>query len=246
MISVCMATYNGSKYIEYQLESILIQLNEGDEIVVVDDASTDNTVQLVENIKDSRIKLFKNHKNLGVIRSFSKSICLSKGELIFLSDQDDIWLPGKVDKIVSVFVNKLDVTLCLTDSKIIDDHGTLGNKTYFQLRGGFSSSLLSNIVKNKFLGCSIAFRSSMVGNILPFPKNIPSHDMWIGLINTIYGKIDYIDEPLFLYRRHSENVSSMSHEKVHTMIKWRLIVIYRLFQRIFLFSNNKNNKNNKI
>ena len=66
MISVCMATYNGSKYIGYQLESILIQLNEGDEIVVVDDASTDNTVQLVENIRDSRIKLFKNHNSNGI------------------------------------------------------------------------------------------------------------------------------------------------------------------------------------
>ena len=70
----------------------------------------------------------------------------------------------------------------------------------------------------------------MKEHILPFPKNIPAHDMWIGIMNVIYGKVVYIDKPLFLYRRHSENVTSMSHAKIHTILKWRLVLVYRLLQ----------------
>jgi glycosyltransferase involved in cell wall biosynthesis len=233
MISVCMATFNGNKYITLQLESILMQLNEGDEIVIVDDASTDETVQLIKNIQDSRIKLFENMQNMGVIPSFSRSIYLARGEVIFLSDQDDIWLPNKVKEVMNIFAKKMDTTLCLSDAKIIDGTGSIRKNTYFQIRGKFTPSLFQNIIKNRFLGCSISFKSSMKEHILPFPKNIPAHDMWIGIMNLIYGKVAYIDKPLFLYRRHTENVTSMSHAKIHTVLKWRLALVYRLLQNTF-------------
>ena len=234
MISVCMASFNGSKYIELQLESILVQIGSNDEIVIVDDSSTDDTVAIIENFNDSRIRIFENIDNIGVIGSFGRAMGLAKGDIIFLSDHDDIWLPTKVDKIMSVFLKDSDVTLCLTDAHIIDGFGEFKGETYFKRRQGFKQGVLANIIQNKFLGCAIAFRASLINRIFPFPSYIPAHDIWIGLINEVYGKSFFIDEPLFSYRRHSANVSSMTHENLIKMLQWRIILIFQLFRRVVI------------
>src|SRR5690554_2119128 len=101
MISVCMATYNGGRYIEEQLNSILSQLGPDDEVIICDDCSTDNTVEKATAIGDSRIKIFRNEKNLGYIRNFEKSVVLANGDYIFLSDQDDIWPSGRIALMLS-------------------------------------------------------------------------------------------------------------------------------------------------
>ena len=202
-----------------------------DEVVIVDDASKDDTVLKIRNFNDPRIKLFENNHNLGVISTFEKSLGHAIGDFIFLSDQDDIWLPNKINKMMEQFFKNSEVTLCLSDASIIDDNGIININTYFEQRGLFKHSVLSNILKNKFLGCSIAFKKSMLSHILPIPNKIPAHDMWIGLINEIYGKSAFINEPLFQYRRHSENVSSMTHESAIRMIRWRIILIFQLCLR---------------
>ena len=233
MISVCLASFNGSKYIEEQIKSILIQIELGDEIVVVDDASEDNTVAIARNLEDPRIKIFQNDRNVGVIGSFERSMRLAQGDIIFLSDQDDVWLPNKVSKIMQAFWEDSAVTLCLSDAMIVDAGGEVKKNTYFEQRGAFKHGVVANVIKNKFLGCSIAFKKSLIMRILPFPSEIPAHDMWIGLINEIYGKSTFINEPLFQYRRHSENVSSMVHENLLRMLRWRIILIYQLTWRVF-------------
>ena len=98
MISVCIATYNGEKYILEQILSILPQLKENDEIIVSDDSSTDTTLEIIKNINDKRIQIFKNTGNHGVNSNFDNALKRAHGEYIFLSDQDDVWLPGKVDR----------------------------------------------------------------------------------------------------------------------------------------------------
>ena len=236
MISVCMATFNGSNYIEEQLKSILVQIDINDEIIIVDDTSSDNTLSLIYNFNDPRIKIFKNALNSGVIKSFERAVSLAKGDVIFLSDQDDIWLPDKVEKIMNLFTSDCSLTLCLSDANIIDGSNIIQDDTYFERRDGFKSGIFSNIIKNKFLGCSIAFKQSIVGHILPIPLTVPAHDMWIGIINEIYGKSEYIDTPLFQYRRHSHNVSSMKHENILIMLRWRIILIYHLLRRVALIS----------
>lgn len=95
MISVCMATYNGEEYIKEQLESILCQLGEMDEIIISDDGSTDNTLNIIESYNDSRIKIHINTGKHGFVYNFENALQKAKGEYIFLSDQDDIWLPEK-------------------------------------------------------------------------------------------------------------------------------------------------------
>jgi glycosyltransferase involved in cell wall biosynthesis len=231
MISVCMASFNGSKYIEEQLKSILSQLAADDEVVIVDDSSQDDTVSKILSFNDPRINLVKNDVNCGVITSFERSIRHACGDFIFLSDQDDVWLPGKVNKIMELFTDFPAVTLCLSDALIIDEFGEPNARTYFETRGSFKRGILSNIIKNRFLGCAIAFKKSTVSYALPIPSNIPAHDMWIGLINEIYGKTIFIKEPLFHYRRHSYNVSSMTRANIVTMMRWRFILIYQLSLR---------------
>ena len=122
--------------------------------------------------------------------------------------------------------------MVITDTKIIDSNNLVIAESYFKKRGGFKLGFISNMIKNKYLGCTMAFNPNMRRFILPFPDKIPSHDMWIGLMNSIYGEIRFIDIPLMGYRRHGENVSPIVHQSIWKIIIWRLIFIYRLFQRI--------------
>ena len=235
-ISVCMATYNGATYLRLQLESILSQLGSNDEIVLVDDHSSDNTLKLVDEIGDKRIQVYQNQVNLGVQLSFERAISLSSGDLIFLSDQDDLWYPNKIAKYIDVFASKPDVTLVLSDARIIDKNGIPLVNSFYATRGRFKAGVVSNLFKNKYLGCVIAFRRELLSKILPFPLLIPQHDMWIGLINGVYGKAYFISEPLIDYRRHDTNTSLASYyNRGHplNMIKLMLILFTCLINRIF-------------
>ncbi len=176
MISVCIASYNGSQWIDAQLLSILPQLGCDDEIVLVDDASTDNTLHKVELLDDPRIRMFSNARNLGVDQTFQKALSFARGKILFLSDQDDIWYAGKVDRVLQAFDEHPDVTLVLSDARIIDSEGRVISESYFGDRGKFIPGVFASIVKSKFLGCTIAVRSGMRDRFLPFPKKIPGHD----------------------------------------------------------------------
>ncbi len=236
--SVCLATYNGSKYIEIQIISILKQLNQGDEIIIVDDASTDETLALINNFRDSRIRLIKNQINIGVVKTFEKALSNATGDIIFLSDQDDIWLPEKVQKFVKIFKTYPDITLVLSDAQIIDSHGQITADSFFKLRGKFVANPISNLIKSKHHGCTLAFRKEMTKFFLPFPADTPMHDIWIGIMNGIYGKAFYIDEPLIQHRRHDTNTGRgvSKHSGILQMIKWRFILAKNV--AIFMFKQN--------
>lgn len=234
-ISVVMATYNGAPYIELQLQSILCQLTDNDEVILVDDYSVDATLELVERIGDSRIQVFRNNANMGVQRSFERAIGLASGDIIFLSDQDDIWHPKKVSLFNRVFEELSDVTLVLSDARIIDYEGKEVIKSFFERRGGFVPGVVSNLIKNRYLGCVMAFRRVLVNRILPFPLFIPQHDMWIGLVNGIYGEAYFINQPLVEYRKHGTNASFASSNKrgsLVQMVSWRWALIKNLVIRI--------------
>ena len=145
MISVCMATYNGGKYIKEQLDSILPQLGKEDELVISDDGSKDNTYSIIQSYGDERIKLFYNHGKHGFVGNFENALKQCKGDYIFLSDQDDIW---KVNK-VSVVMEKLkDYSLVIHDAEIVDGEGISKGYTY---SSGMhhSSSFLMNLWKTR-------------------------------------------------------------------------------------------------
>ena len=126
-ISVCIATYNGENYIESQLISILTELNIKDEVIIVDDCSSDDTIKVIRSISDSRIKLFFNEKNIGHIKSFERAINLSTGSVIFLSDQDDVWISGRVVDMVQKMQDD-NSNILFSSFNSIDENGRELNK----------------------------------------------------------------------------------------------------------------------
>lgn len=235
MISVCMATYNGGKFIREQLESILSQLSSDAEIVIADDDSADDTLAVVKSIGDARLRLLPAEKHLGVIYNFERALQASKGEIIFLADQDDVWLPGKVEKVLAA-LNEADLVIhdawMLRPSGISDSSWTRAGK----LSGirAYKSGVIANWWKNTFTGCCIAFRRNILDKALPFPKNLPMHDQWLGLVAEKNFKVKSIDEPLVEYRRHHANATHIGNSPagVFQKIKWRLNLAKALFSNV--------------
>ncbi len=233
-----MATFNGSKYIREQLDSILCQLGEKDEVVISDDCSTDDTVEIIRSYNDPRIQIhtFKREKK-GFLpvqlttTNYENAIKLSKGDYIFLADQDDVWLPTKV-KDTMHYLSDLgyDYTLSnyyITDSdlKVIGESSLLSFNKWKSLFG-----------YAPFHGGTTAFRRSILKDVLPFPKNIQSHDRWIGWIATFkYKYLIFQPERLIYYRRHRANVSTSSGKSKNSIfyrIKTRLEYCYHLIGRL--------------
>ena len=223
-ISVCMATYNGGKFIEAQIGSILPQLSNGDEIIVVDDASQDDTVEKIQSLGDPHIRITRNEKNLGVIKSFEKALMLARNNIIFLSDQDDIWRADKVRSISPVFEQRPEIMLVVSNGELIDEAGTLMN-TRIHNESNAPMHPFANLVKNRYHGCMMTFRRDILKVALPFPADIPMHDSWLGLVAATVGRAEYLNQPLVFYRRHSSNVTSGRHGPVAKMIgdRWGLL-----------------------
>lgn len=225
-----MPVYNGSQYLKDQLASILKQLAVDDQVVIIDDASTDNTMDIIGEFDDHRLVVLNNDGNMGVIASVEKAIQTAEGELIFLSDQDDIWLDGKVEAIKQVFREDLEVTLVVSDAVVIDEKDQIVSDSFYLERSRFVPGVISNFIKNKYMGCTMAFRSDMREYILPIPGNIPMHDVWIGILNNIYGKCYFIDKPLVAYRRHRTNTSK-GRQRLPQIIVWRWRLVRDLLRR---------------
>ena len=222
-VSVCMAAYNGERHIKAQLQSILAQLEAEDEVVVVDDASTDGTRECVRALGDSRIRLIEHSRNLGVSRTFEDAICAGLGEILFLSDQDDLWATKKLATMLRAFQLIPAVDVVVSDAALIDENGSLLAKSYYAQRGKFRSSVLPNIFRCSYLGCTMAFRSRIRAKILPFPARADVlHDVWIGAVNSLSGgKTLYLDHPLVLYRRHEGNATGNKRLTIARQIRIR-------------------------
>lgn len=227
--SVAMATYNGEQYLRTQLESILSQLDSDDEVVIVDDASTDSTVNLVEGFNDPRILLLRNSVNLGVLKSFERAIKTTSGEILFLSDQDDVWHADKVRVVTAAFADP-SVTLVLSDAVIINADGKLIASSFFGATGRFEPGVLKTLIRNRYLGCTMALRRCLVQRVLPFPARTPMHDMWIGIVNQVHGKMTFLDQSLMSYRRHDANVSQNG--SLRQRLVWRINLLGNLFQAL--------------
>jgi glycosyltransferase involved in cell wall biosynthesis len=210
-ISVCMAAFQGEKFIAAQLRSILVQLSQDDEVIVVDDHSSDRTCEEVRSLKDPRVRLIERAANQGVAKTFEQALACAGGTVIFLSDQDDIWDPQKVETILRAFQHKPDVMLIATDASLIDSGGDPLGSSYYESRGKFRPGLLSNLIRCKFLGCTMAFRSELLRLVLPFPRHFDVlHDLWIGTVNSVtHGGTLYLDEPLVQYRRHPDSATAV-------------------------------------
>ncbi|MEW6186205.1 MAG: glycosyltransferase [Thermodesulfobacteriota bacterium] len=229
-ISVCIATFNGEKYIYDQVKSIIDQLGENDEIVVSDDSSTDRTLEIIKNFNDKRIKIFPGNTFFNPVYNFENAIKQAVGEIIVLSDQDDIWLENKLDVIRRYFQNKTESLFTIVlDGQIIDERGKVIEESIFRmLKSG--KGIIKNIIRNTYMGCCMAFSRRVINVILPFPPKIPMHDTWIGLLSELNGVVDFIPEKTLLKRSHKENRSLRSFDGFQ-MIKWRFYLICYLLLR---------------
>jgi len=217
-----MATYNGEQYIKEQIDSILYQLSENDEVIISDDSSTDTTVDIIKSYEDSRIVLYENQKFKSPIFNFENAIKQSTGDIIVLADQDDVWLSNKTEIINSYFTSKL--SLLVMNAKLVDENlKVIDNSIFDKLKS--KKGFLKNMYRNSYLGCSMAFSSDLKKYILPFPRKISMHDVWIGLISEIYGHVFFNDKITLLHRRHSRTSTKNSYSLMQKII-WRLYNFY--------------------
>jgi glycosyltransferase involved in cell wall biosynthesis len=224
-LSVCMAAYNGERYVEDQLRSILHQLHAQDEVIVVDDASKDRTRDIIRSFNDDRIRLVEHPRNCGVVATFEDAIRNATGDILFLADDDDIWAPNKVERIVEMFLKHPEAQIVASRISIIDEQGLPSLDMCYNNRKVFCSSFWKNILRNHFQGSAMAFRSSLLNAVLPFPKHVGFlHDQWIGTRNAISGgPAVFIEEPLLFYRRHSQNFSKKMHRSQQVKVRLQLL-----------------------
>jgi len=211
-VSVCIATYNGEKFIANQLKSILGQLSNMDEVIVSDDGSQDCTIEIIRKLNDPRIRLFFNPGEKNVNSNFENALKQAGGKYIFLSDQDDIWESNKLFVMLS-YLNQYD--LVVSDCSIIDKKGHCIQSSFFDLRRS-GKGILKNIRANTYMGACMAFNRWILDRALPFPENIPMHDWWIGLIGDLFGTTMFCREKLVRYRRHGNNLSPLASEIRYT------------------------------
>jgi len=231
-ISVCMATYNGEKYIYKQVSSILNQLSATDELIISDDKSNDQTISILESFQDDRIKIFTNIKSKGPIGNFENALSKASGKIVFLADQDDIWLDNKIQTHKELH-SKYD--LVISDAKVVDESGQLIYDSFFEQRGS-RSGLINNLIKNSYIGCCMSFNQKILNYALPFPTYIHMHDWWIGLIGELKGNTVFCNNKLMNYVRHQNNASPTLSKSGYSGLKRmknRLQLLYGLIFILF-------------
>jgi glycosyltransferase involved in cell wall biosynthesis len=226
MVSVCMATYNGAKYIKAQLDSILKQLDPNDEIVISDDSSDDDTVDIIRSLADARIKLHVGNTFKDPIKNFQNCLQMASGQYIFLSDQDDVWMEGKYIK-MRALLHVYD--LVISDSIIVDENLKMIKPSFFKYFGS-GKGIIKNITRSGYYGSCMAFTSKLLKRALPFPdtKEI-GHDLWIGLVGELTGKVLFYKQPFLLYRRHDATFThtglGKSRRSTYQKLRGRVIML---------------------
>ncbi len=243
MISVCMATYNGARFIREQIDSILPQLGTEDELIISDDGSTDGTLGILAKYAaaDSRVRVLYHEKNPAYAKiknsrnfyyatdNFENALRQAKGDYIFLADQDDVWRNDKIQKIIGELQN---FDLVMSNFSIIDENGQM-TKEKFYANSPISKKLIKNIIDSNFLGSAMAFNRKALSNALPFPKNLLCHDLWIGCLNCRNSV--FVDEPLHFYRRYNSNVSTTTGKSGNSFfykVYWRILFFAKVKKRI--------------
>ncbi len=216
-ISIAMCTYNGAEFLPAQLQSILGQTRPPNEIVICDDGSTDNTRAFLEQFKEQSsipVALHFNQQNLGYVKNFEQAITLCTGDVIALSDQDDVWRADKLQVFETVLNQSPSAGIVFSDAAIVDrDLKPLNRRMWDEV--GFDAHKRKLIRTGRALevlitgwtvtGATMAFRSGFVKPSLPIPEGIAMiHDGWIALTIAAVADVVAVDDPLIQYRQHAQ------------------------------------------
>lgn len=214
-ISVAICIYNGAKYIEEQLNSIINQSIQPDEIIVCDDCSSDGSIDIISNVLQNTLikyKIIKNEVNIGVIKNFEKALINCSGEYIFLSDQDDVWVYDKIEKIISYFNTDINTKVIFTDAELVNHNLKKMNialwetidKNIYNLKT--QDDLFEFVLNHNIMtGATMAIKSDFLDEILPFTY-FWMHDYWIAINSILHSNYLMLPEKLILYRQHESNV----------------------------------------
>lgn len=213
-IDVLIATYNGEKYIKEQIDSILNQTHKNIKLIISDDCSNDNTVNILKEyeIKDKRIELYLQEKNLGVVKNIEFLLSKVQAPYFMLADQDDYWMPEKAEKSLTELKEK-EADLVFGDLEVVDENlNTMYSSfnDYMLLSRKINKYIESykiNYLYNCVTGCTILAKRETIKYILPLPTTSKHliHDHWIGIMVALYGKLAYIKEKYIKYRQHGNN-----------------------------------------
>lgn len=207
-ISIAMATYNGEKYLQQQLDSFIAQTRKPDELIICDDKSTDFTLNIINDfikIAPFDVHVYTSEHRLGYSKNFDRSISYCVGDVILISDQDDVWFPRKIEKIEKIFGLLDSVLVVIHDAELVD--GKLKSCGITRLEQGIISKFPHSLIITT--GCFTSFRKELCSLLLPIPVEQFSYDAWIHKLGDVFDRRLIIKESLQLYRRHGENVSKL-------------------------------------
>ena len=226
MVSVCMATYNGGEMLRTQLASILPQLSPADEIVISEDGNLEDTRRLVAGITSVSCVVVEGPRIQSPIYNFENALRHAKGDIIFLSDQDDKWCEGKVATMCAALE---DCECVCSDCYVTDRDFNVVAPSFYGVVGKRDGRFFNLLRHNCYLGCCMAFRRKVLEKALPFPKNLPMHDIWIGNVSAFFYRLRFIDDKLILFRRHGDNASSTAGKSNYPLLR-RLQFRYQIIK----------------
>jgi len=219
-ISIALASYNGAKYLQAQLDSFVSQTRHPDELIISDDGSSDATIQIIEQfskVAPFQVIWWRNERNLGYGGNFNAALMKTSGDLVFLSDQDDVWFPKKIERIVALANANPHAYLLMNDAALTDGElHQVGLTSLGQIR--------SAAVSQSFfvLGCCVAVRRNLLDLCLPVPDGYPAHDNWLVEIADQLGRKLVIEEVLQYYRRHGDNASQWILNRTKKVTRWHM------------------------
>ncbi|WP_313457042.1 glycosyltransferase family 2 protein [Stenotrophomonas sp.] len=219
-ISIAVCTYNGERFLQQQLDSLLAQTLRPDEIIVRDDVSSDATAAIVAAFATRaqamgiHVDAQVNPENLGYRRNFQEAITACSGDLIFLCDQDDVWDATKLQRFADVFQTRPELLVLHSNARLIDGEGAPLPGSLFtslkirrsELRGMHDGRAFEMLLRrNLMTGAAMAFRRSLLPQVLPLPAQGWVHDAWIGILAAAMGEVDSLEDCTIAYRLHENN-----------------------------------------
>lgn len=240
LISIALCTYNGSRFLVKQLDSIINQTYPNLEIIVVDDCSTDNTIDILleyqSKSKYKNITVVKNDLNRGINYSFGRAIELCSGDYIAISDQDDIWMLNKLENYYNQFKDK-SIVLLYSNSLLIDENDSSLNKRMFGSSGFYTGGDPRTLsLVNSIAGHTMLFRSSIKANIIPIPKNC-NYDWRIAFVAINQGEIVCLADYYVQHRLHSNNASNIC-----TQVHQNHLILFQEWSKTMLSVRNLKHK----
>ena len=203
-VAVVVATYNGATYLPAQLESIVQQTYKPSQIIIIDDASSDDTLLVANNFAahHTEVMVVQNETRLGYIKNFEKGMLLSNANYMALSDQDDIWMPNKLEVLIHAIGDQM---LAYSDSELIEADGQLLNQKMSSIKNQLAyHTPIMYTVGAWAPGHAMLFKKELLDKAAPFPTLV-THDFWLGFVATCYSTVVYVNEPLVHYRQHTQN-----------------------------------------